>query len=50
MTSLLNWLKVTSNPFATVEGASDKMPRMCADTVMAKAYRVNMVHEILADR
>lgn len=42
MTNFVQWLKGFETEYAT----SDKN----ADTVMALAYRVNMAHEVLADR
>ena len=50
MSSILNWLKTSPKTFTSGKVISGETPRMCADTVMAKAYRVNMAHEILADR
>ncbi|WP_296182052.1 hypothetical protein [uncultured Mobiluncus sp.] len=50
MSNILNWLKTAPKTLTSVKVISGEAPQMCADAVMAKAYRVNMAHEILADR
>lgn len=50
MSNILNWLKTAPKTLNSVKVISGEAPQMCADAVMAKAYRVNMAHEILADR
>lgn len=50
MSSILNWLKTAPKSFTSVNVIAGEASQMCADTVMAKAYRVNMAQEILADR